>query len=383
MPNATALLRLLCTASLAVMGVPAAARADDTRFTIAVIPDTQNYIDFSHQTAAGFPFDARDMFLKQMHYITSNLRSQGGDIVFVDSLGDIWQHQSLPIDPAHEARGFRRAPNPIFDTLLPPTPKVRTIEMPTARQGFEMIAGKVPFSVVPGNHDYDAMWTDANHPPAAKPDLSDLTTLGVNHVGGLDNFRTVFGADTPFFKGRDWYVGSHDGGADSAQIFTAGGFTFLHIGLQFDAPDASLQWAADIIRQHPGLPTILSTHDYMTNSGERASNPAIDNHKLDAQDNTPQMLWDKLIAKNDQIFMVLCGHEAGQAFRVDPNLSGHPVYQILADYQDRGQTAVEAGVPVSPLGRTIGDGWILSDKEFNDQDDFMIDLKGFFERFGK
>ncbi|MEO7465714.1 MAG: serine/threonine protein phosphatase [Sphingobium limneticum] len=419
---------LLAASTLALTGAgaldAAPPKATDTSFTIAVIPDTQNYLDYTHQTDAKFAFDAREMFLEQMRYIAGRLRSQGGDIAFVDSLGDVWQHQSLPIDPAHAARGFKRVANPIMDTMFAPTPKVQLIEMPTAKQGFELIAGKTPFSVVPGNHDYDAMWTDANHPPAAK--FVDMSSIGMLHAGGLDNFRSVFGADTAFFKGQHWYVASHDGGADSAQIFTAGGYRFLHIGLQFDAPNASLLWAAGVIKAHPGLPTIISTHDYMTNEGARVPNPIIDNHAVDADDNSPQMVWDKFISQHDQIFMVLCGHEHGQAFRVDANRFGHPVYQILADYQDRHQTAIDAGAKLQQ-GEGIGDGWMrflafdmagktpkvhvqtysthykkqsvdtvdyagwykakekprMSDADFHGQDDFSFDLTDFRTRFSR
>jgi hypothetical protein len=415
-------LRTLMAASM-LAASPAVAAPADSSFSIAVIPDTQNYIDYTHQTATGFAFDARALFLEQLGYIASRLKSAGGDVAFVDSLGDVWQHQSLQIDPAHAARGFKRAPNPFMDAEFAPTPNVRAIEMPTARQGFELIAGKTPFSVVPGNHDYDAMWTDSNHPPAAK--FTDMTSLGLLHSGGLDNFRSVFGADTPFFKGQSWYIASHDGGADSAQVFTAGGYTFLHIGLQFDAPNASLAWAAEVIKAHPGMPTIISTHDYMDNDGQRMPNPLIDNHAIDSEDNTPQMVWDKLISQNDQVFMVLCGHEHGQAFRTDANRFGHPVYQILADYQDRKQSAIDAGAKLAP-GLGIGDGWLrfltfdmgqatprvhvqtysthykkqstqvaeyaqwykahekpkLSDADFHGQDDFSFDLSDFRQRFG-
>jgi len=400
------------------------AQAPDTRFAIAVIPDTQNYIDYTHQTATSFAFDARDMFLEQMRYIAANLRGYGGDIAFVTSVGDIWQHQSLAIDPAHAARGFKRIPNPIMDPMFAPSRNVIDLEMPVAKQGYEMIAGKVPFSVVPGNHDYDAMWTDSNHPPAAK--FVDMSSLGMLHSGGLDNFRSVFGADTPFFKDKKWYVASHDGGADSAQIFTAGGYRFLHIGLQFDAPNASLAWAAEVIRKYAGLPTIVTMHDFLETDGSRVPNPIIDNHAVDPLDNTPRMIWDKLISKHDQIFMVLCGHEHAQAFRADDNEMGHKVYQILADYQDRHQTALDAGLKLK-LGEGIGDGWMrlmtfdmapqtpvvsvrtysthygtssadtaqyvawykaqekpkVGDEEFRAQDDFSIDLTDFRARFGK
>ncbi|MGC4028430.1 MAG: hypothetical protein QM696_06140 [Steroidobacteraceae bacterium] len=332
----------------------------DTGFTIAVIPDTQNYVNYKRQKADGFPFDASEQFIAQFRYIAANVESAGGDIAFVAGLGDNWEHQSKLIDPEHEARGFRRIPNPLLDREMVPTEKVRTVEMPKVLEAWRLIDGKVPFGVVPGNHDYDAMWPDSHFPPKAQVDLSDLSSIGGMHSGGLDNWRSVFGADQEFFKGKPWYVASHDGGADSAQIFEAGGYRFLHIGLQFDAPNASLEWAAQIVARYPGMPTIVSLHDYLNTDGERLPNPMIDNAAADPLDNSPQMIWDKFISQHEQIFLVLCGHEHGQAKRVDVNKAGTKVWQVLADYQDRGQTAKEHGVtspyPQFPVG--IGDGWL-------------------------
>jgi hypothetical protein len=325
-------------------------------FTIAVIPDTQNYIDYSHQRAAGFPFDASTMFLDQMRFVADHLRSQGGDIAFVTAMGDVWQHQTLKIDPGHEARGFKRVPNPFMDQEFAPTEMTKTIEIPMAKRGYDLIAGKTPFSVVPGNHDYDAMWTDASHPP--EKEFKTMASLGELHAGGLDNFRSVFSDHSQFFRSKPWYVASHDGGADSAQIFKAGGYRFLHIGLQFDPPNASLLWAQSVIKQHPGLPTIVSTHDFLETDGQRIPNPIIDNHLVDPQDNTPQMVWDKLISQNDQIFLVLCGHEHGQAFRADDNRFGHKVYQVLADYQSRHHTADVVGYRGFHTEEGLGDGWM-------------------------
>lgn len=410
-------------ASIFVLGLPHPSAAADDQFTIAVIPDTQNYLDYTHQRGEGFPFDAKEMFLEQMRYIAENVESAGGEIAFVTAVGDVWQHQSLPIDPAHAKRGFSRISNPTIDKYFAPTPKVSEIEMPIAQAGYELIAGKVPFSVVPGNHDYDAMWMNPLPAKAAKEQQGGFPG-GMLHPGGLSNFVSVFGSDSAFFKGKPWYVASHDGGADSAQIFEAGGYRFLHIGLQFDAPDASLQWAESVIRRFPGLPTIISTHDYMNKEGERRANPHIDAAAVDSQDNSPEMLWDKLISQHDQIFMVLCGHQHGQAVRVDRNNAGHNVYQILADYQDRAQTAKDAGLSPNPL-LGIGDGWMrlmefdmsaatpvvrvktysthyksrstetpqyaawykaqekpqLSDEAFHREDDFTVELADFRARF--
>lgn len=395
----------------------------DRAFEIAVIPDTQNYLSYRHQRIQGFPFDASEIFLGQMHYVRRNLRANGGQVAFVVSVGDVWEHPSLPIDPAHEARGFRRVDSPLLDSNWGPTEQVRTFEMPLARRGYGLIAGLTPFGVAPGNHDYDAFWTDANNPP--KPEMKTPDDMGVLHVGGLDNFVAVFGSQSDFFRDKPWYVASHDRGADSAQVFEAGGYRFLNIALQFDPPNASLDWAKSVIARYPGTPTILTVHNFLDNQGRRFSPRVIDSHVIDPQDNTPEMVWQKLVAPNDQIFMVLSGHNAGQAFRIDDNNAGHKVYQIMADYQDRGQTLIEHGLKPGPfLG--MGDGWMrmmrfdtsraaslvtvrtysthyraystdlpdyarwykakekphLSDVEFLKQDDFRFTMPDFIARFG-
>jgi hypothetical protein len=398
--------------------------AADDRFTIAVIPDTQNYLDYTHQKGEGFPFDAKEMFLEQMRYIAANVESVGGDIAFVTAVGDVWQHQSLLIDPEHEQRGFSRIAHPTIDKHFAPTPKVQEVEMPIAQAGYQLIAGKVPFSVVPGNHDYDAMWL--NPLPAKSSREHQASAPGMLHVGGLRNFTSVFGSRSPFFNNMPWYVAAHDGGADSAQIFEAGGYRFLHVGLQFDPPDRSLRWAASVIRRFRGMPTIVSTHDYLSTKGERRSNPHIDAAAVDPHDNNPEMVWQKLISRHEQIFMVLCGHQHGQAVRVDRNRAGKNVYQILADYQDRAQTAKDAGLSPTPL-LGIGDGWMrlmefdmsaavpivrvrtysthykrhslntpqyaawykaqekpeLSDEAFHREDDFQLELTDFRKRFDR
>ena len=49
---------------------------------------------------------------------------------FASALGDVWQHQTLAIDPEHEARGMWRVANPILDRHLAYTPRTREVEMP-------------------------------------------------------------------------------------------------------------------------------------------------------------------------------------------------------------------------------------------------------------
>jgi len=371
------LLRRLAVAAvlpvLAGCGALPSAPTAERDFILAVIPDTQNMVDYRHQKAAGFKFDANDLFIGEMRYLADNARSAGGKVAFVAAVGDVWQHQTAEMEADHAARGHHAMPNPYFSMELEVSPKARTVEMPAALAGYRLLDGRVPFGVAPGNHDYDAMWADARFPPVSPQELGKFMMahpqtpvefrpdlIGMLHIGGLDNFRSVFGADSTFFKGKDWYVASYHGGADSAQIFSAGGYTFLHIALEMQPDDDVLAWADGVMAAHRGLPTIVTTHDYLNSAGERRGNPIVDLKRIDDRHNDPEDLWQKLIRRHDQIFLVLCGHQRGQAMRVDTNTAGHQVVQILADYQDRGQSAVDAGVPPGLRGRPvpIGDGWL-------------------------
>jgi len=186
---------------------PGEPRSRGGRFSVAMVPDTQNMVDFKHQKAEGFPFDASEQFHGALRWIAGRTVGRGGEIAFVTSVGDNWQHQSIDMDPEHAARGFRAIANPIIGREVRPAPETRSVEMPTVKRGWEMIAAAgVPFGVAPGNHDYDAMWSDARWIPESDPKKLDWTpkTLGILHVGGLENFLAVFGANTEFFADKTW-----------------------------------------------------------------------------------------------------------------------------------------------------------------------------------
>lgn len=405
-------------------------------FTIAVIPDTQNYADYSHQKSEGFAIDAGDLFVEQMQYIANNATANGGDIVFVASVGDVWQHQSKAMDDTHAARGFKRRTDlPAgFNDYLGPKEGTLSFELPKAREAYQLISDAgLPFGVAPGNHDYDAMWSVADYKPdyskMSKAEQGFVKAIGTLHVGGLDNFRSVFGEDTAFFNDKPWYVASYQGGTSSAQIFNAGGYQFLHIALEMQPGDDVLRWAETVLNAHNGKPTIISTHDYLNTQGERVANPLVNLAAADPEaNNSPQQMWEKLFSQHEQIFLVLCGHQHGQNYRVDKNKFGQEVHQVLADYQDRGQVALEAGQPLDPMRQIpvgIGDGWFrlmqfdlntkaphisiktysshykkysaqesnyakwyraheqpaMSDEEFYQADDFRIELPDFHQRF--
>jgi hypothetical protein len=330
-------------------------------FSVAVICDTQNYVDHNNQREAGFPLNAREVLWDMTAHIARNAQAHGGDIAFVTGLGDNWQHPSVAgPDAAHAGQGA--AANPVIERMLPASPEaVRAVEMPAVRQAWETIAQVLPFSVVPGNHDHDYLWTDPAHPPLVTESeglpIELIDQIGGLHVGELGNWTEVFGSDRPLFADKPWYVASFRDGACSAQVFDGGGYRFLHLGMEMCPDQAAIDWAQGVIDAHAGLPTILSIHEFINERAERQSIGALDLTRIDPERHGPQALWDKLIAPNDQILVTLNGHFHGVSQRVDRNHHGHQVYQFLVNYQSRKQM-LAASVPGAKVLDGVGDGWI-------------------------
>jgi hypothetical protein len=397
-------------------------------FTVVVLPDTQNYVDFTKQTSAGFALDGSEVYLTQMRHIASKSVGNGGDVVFVAAVGDVWQHLSSGTDPEHERRGILSIGDGPIALITPE--QTQNFEIPLAVRGYRMLAAAgIPFGVPPGNHDYDAWWTApvAGTLPSNASAAALVAVPPANrqtHIGGLESFKRAFGSASEFFRDESWYVGAFDGGTSSAQVFSAGGYRFLHLAFEMQAGDQVLAWAERVLDEHPGLPTIISTHDYLSARGERVPFGTMDLARVDpGYNNDAETIWRKFVSRNDEIFMVLCGHQPGQALRVDRNESGHAVYQMLADYQDRGQASLDAG---QAQNTSLGDGWYremkfdldgdsprveirtysthyraysselptyarwykpreqpnMSDEEFLRADEFTLELRDFRERFG-
>jgi predicted esterase len=160
------------------------------------------------------------------------------------------------------------------------------------------LVGNVPWAVLPGNHD------------------------GTN-VGGtgenLNDYNTYF----PFsrFSGQWWYGGAYNNAnSNSFELFSGGADDYLIFHFQYHPSDAVLAWANTTIANYPDRRVIVTTHDYMNVDGSRTTEG---NH-----------IWNSLVAAHaDQVFLVLCGHNHGEARRTDM-VNGNVVYQLLADYQE-------------------------------------------------
>jgi len=240
-----------------------AAAAQAAVFEIIALPDTENYVNVPNPQAPypGFP----GIMEAQTQWIVDNRVSE--NIVFVTQLGDLIHHYP-------------------------------TAEMPEARRMMDKLdqpGQQVPYSVCAGNHELET---------------AQSRTLVAQNFGPSR------------YAGYDWYKGSYNN-FNHYQVFSAGGYDFLHINLQKD-PDANvLLWAQGVINANLGEPTIISTHDYLIDNTTRST--------------AGTDIWNGLVKNNPQVFMTLNGHThvpAGAARMVSNNSGNKAVLQMLSDFED-------------------------------------------------
>ena len=262
----------------------AAGASGNTPFTIVALPDTQNYSNNASNAL---------LFNQQTQWIADEIQTAGNprNIQFVTHLGDV-------VSNGNDLVQWTRA-----DTAM------------------DTLDGVVKYSALPGNHDYNS--------------TSNKSTGTVNYVNNFGPSR---------YASYSWYGGADPSGNNSYQLFTAGGYDFLHLALEWQPTvnipirdPSPVEWAQSILDAHPNTPVILSTHEHIDDD------PA-------GRSATGEQLWQDLIRYNDQIFMVLNGHyhsvggtNDGEYHQISFNEANRPVFEVLQDFQDY------------PNG---GDGWL-------------------------
>ncbi|MGW2059782.1 LamG-like jellyroll fold domain-containing protein [Streptomyces sp. NPDC001937] len=235
--------------------------AESPRFALAVLPDTQYLFDAD----SADPEPLKETF----HYLVA--QRQEANIAFMTHLGDVTEHGSEE-------------------------------EIGLAADTFRTIHGKVPYSVLAGNHDINS---------------------GTDDQRGDTAYLRAFGPQR--FTSMPTFGGASPDGYNSYHVLQAAGREWLVLALDWRASEKGLAWAQDVLDAHPTLPVVLTTHDIAW---------AEDNGQAHLSDNG-QRLWDRIIRGNDQIFMALGGHYWPPGRTVLTNDAGHDVHVHITNYQDR------------------------------------------------
>lgn len=126
--------------------------------------------------------------------------------------------------------------------------------------------------------------------------------------------------------GGPWKAGDNQNHFD---LFSAGGLDFVVVGLSYGVTREETEWADQIFKRYPDRNGILLSHDYLKPS----SKPDGRDGTFSAPDGS--VLYNRVVATNPNVFLILAGHEHGVATNVKPDVGvvGNGVVEMLADYQ--------------------------------------------------
>jgi hypothetical protein len=258
------------------------AAAVASTFSIVVIPDTQRYSENGPRGSAA-------TFETMTQWILDNRESR--NIRLATHVGDVVEN----------ARDLAQWTN--------------------ARRAMDRLDGQVPWAVLPGNHD-----------------LVDQRT----ELGSLE-YQRNFGSQRFMAAGHNWFGGaSPNNNATWQMIDVGGGQKLLNISLEWGTFNSSVGWAKKVIDKHAGMPTLITTHAYITDDAQ--TSPRGVGGRSGRGGNHGDFLWNGLIRDNPQIFAVVNGHffsqrtevalqDKGQFHQTSLNAAGQPVHEMLSNFQ--------------------------------------------------
>ncbi|MBQ8380890.1 MAG: metallophosphoesterase, partial [Clostridia bacterium] len=189
-------------------------------------------------------------------------------------------------------------------------------EWDVAKQAISILNGKIPYSLVRGNHDitssldtfnqtfYDVEYFTSQFEGEKGGKYTDLKDANGNNL--KDPVTGDKGADVNYVSyANTWckYDFKYDEKGEEKTV------SYLFVNLDYGASDEVLAWASDVIEAHPDHKVIVSTHCYLfadatTEDAGDSTPPSI---MRDFMNNGDDM-WREFVSKHKNIEMVLSGH---------------------------------------------------------------------------
>lgn len=181
--------------------------------------------------------------------------------------------------------------------------------------------GVIPYSIVRGNHDDEGGYHKYICTDAYKEQM--------------DGF--FYDSSKPATLGNSM--------SNHYNKITIGNTKYLMLSIDYGADSKVMAWANEVISSNPDYRVIVSVHAYLDGGysggvgayyGFYSGSIGAANHTNSYQQNTPfngEDLWNGIFSKHENMFMVLCGHDAipTPVHNVRTGKNGTKVIEILTD----------------------------------------------------
>ncbi|NUQ00887.1 MAG: metallophosphoesterase [Armatimonadetes bacterium] len=278
---------------LVLLAAALASAAPEGRFTIAVIPDTQQEVLRADDTRFG---DRLRWLVQQREALGLKMVLQTGDMMNWDT-------------PDHVQ--FERA-----------SAGVRVLDE----------AG-VPFAFALGNHDTAATTVGGSAAPGNVHD-NQRTTTTYNRYFPLARFTALGGVFEPGKLDNSWHA------------FRAAGLDWLVLSVELWPRAAAVAWAREVADAHPRHNVIVITHSYLTSDGR------IEPRNGGYGDLSPQYLFDHLVNVCPNVRLVFSGHAGSHGYRAERTQAGQTVHAFLTTYHDNQSNPVRL-VAIDPAADAL------------------------------
>ncbi len=107
-------------------------------------------------------------------------------------------------------------------------------------------------------------------------------------------------------------------------LLTIANKEYILVNIDYCPNKDEIRWTNEILATYPEKKALLATHAYLDKDGGR---------KPHLCTNT-DYIWNDLIKLHKNLQLVVSGHVHAESRRIDKNLAGNNVYQMLADFQE-------------------------------------------------
>ena len=265
---------------------------NDFDYSFVVVPDMQA------MTNAGTPGAEnkrrhQNNFKTQQQWVIDNTEKL--NIKFAMYLGDFAEHYS------------EEGTSSLFNRAY------AVEEWALIKHTMSMLDGVVPYTVVPGNHDYDD---------------------GATRSRSLKFFNDCFPYDK--FSSFYYFGGAFEKGHTENMYFDlyVGEVRYLLFQLEYNPRYTVMNWVDRIISEHPDSRVIISSHTIVEVNGDFASSaPLVHGSNAGAQNGID--MWNSTMRKHANMFMSFSGHLVTDnvVMRRDTGDNGNVVTSILVNAQ--------------------------------------------------